>query len=167
MFRNIKFKQRLIIASIMLSSFILLVFAMLGSYIWATAGFGAPEFVELLYRFHFELMIIVSVLGVFVGAATYFLLYEKAETASKEAVWNAELLLSFLNADERAVVEALAKSDGHTTQAQISRMEGMTRLRAHRVVLKLAEKKIIRIEKLGKTNQLWLAKPIYQALAEK
>jgi hypothetical protein len=43
----------------------------------------------------------------------------------------------------------------------------MTKLRAHRTVLKLAGKRIIRIEKLGKTNQLWLAGSIYEALNKK
>ena len=164
MLGNMHLKQRLMLSLAILAGFVLLVFAMLGSYMWATAGYGLPEFVDILYRFHFELMIVVSVSGILVGAAVYFLMYERAAIAAREATGNAELLLSFLNPDERAVVEALVKSDGHTTQAQVSRLDDMTRLRAHRVVLRLAEKKIVRIEKMGKTNQLWLAKSIYEAL---
>ncbi len=165
MVRNMPVKQRLMLSLAILAGFVLLVFAMLGSYIWATAGFGVPSFVEFLYRFHFELMVIVSVSGILVGAAMYFLMHERVEVATQEAAGNAELLLSFLSADERAVVELLLRSEGHTTQAQVSRLDDMTRLRAHRVVLRLADKKIIRIEKLGKTNQLWLAKSIYESMS--
>lgn len=163
--RNMPSNQRLLLSIAILAGFVLLVFAMLGSYIWASSGAVAPGFVEFLFRFHFELMIAVSVLGIVTGASMYFLMAERVQVAVREATGNAELLLSFLSADERAVVELLVQNEGHTTQAKVSRLEGMTRLRAHRVVGRLEEKKIVRIEKLGKTNQLWLAKSIYEALA--
>jgi len=164
--RNMPFNQRLMLSVSILGGFILLVIAMLLSYIWSAGGEGEPPFLELLSRFHFELMIAVSFLGIGVGAAMYFLMQEQAQVKAREAIGNAQLLLSFLNSDERAVVELLLKSEGHTTQAQVSRLDDMTRLRAHRVVLQLVDKKIIRVEKLGKTNQLWLAKSIYEALSE-
>ncbi|VVB56612.1 Uncharacterised protein [uncultured archaeon] len=162
--RNMPFKQRFLLSVAIMAGFILLVFAMLGSYIWATSGEAAPGFVEFLFRFHFEMMIAVSLLGIVVGAAMYFLMAERVQVAARDSAGNAGLLLSFLSTDERDVVEFLLKSEGHTTQAQVSRLEGMSRLRAHRVVGRLEEKKIVRIEKLGKTNQLWLAKSIYEAL---
>ncbi|VVC01133.1 Uncharacterised protein [uncultured archaeon] len=165
MLRNMPQNQRLMLSVSLLGGFILLVIAMLLSYIWSAGGNGEPPFLELLSRFHFELMIVVSFLGIAVGAAMYFLMAERVEVKQREAAGNAQLLLSFLSADERAVVEFLLKSEGHTTQAQVSRLDDMTRLRAHRVVLRLVEKKIVRVEKLGKTNQLWLAKSIYEALS--
>ena len=164
--RNMPFNQRLLLAISIFGGFILLVIAMLLSYIWSAGGTGEPPFLELLSRFHFELMIAVSFLGILVGAAMYFLMQEQAQLKAREATGNAQLLLSFLNSDERAVVELLLKSEGHTTQAQVSKLDDMTRLRAHRVVLRLVDKKIIRVEKMGKTNQLWLAKSIFEALSD-
>lgn len=93
-------------------------------------------------------------------------MYERVEVKAKEAAGNARLLLTFLSPEERAAVELLVSSEGHTTQGQVSHQEGMTRLKAHRTVIKLEKKKIIRVEKLGKTNQLWLATSIYDALRE-
>ena len=164
--RNMPFNQRLLLTISIFGGFILLVIAMLLSYIWSAGGTGEPPFLELLSRFHFELMIAVSFLGIGVGAAMYFLMQAQTKEKAREATGNAKLLLSFLSADERAVVELLLKSEGHTTQAEVSRLDDMTRLRAHRVVLRLVDKKIIRVEKMGKTNQLWLAKSIFEALGE-
>ena len=162
---NMPFNQRLMLSIAIIAGFILLVFAMLGSFMWVTSGEAAPGFIEFLFRFHFEMMIAVSFLGIVVGASAYFLMSERVQTAARESVGNAELLLSFLSSDEREVVQLLLASEGHTTQAEVSRLENMTRLRAHRVVLRLVDKKIVRVEKLGKTNQLWLAKSIYEALS--
>ena len=163
---NMPFHQRLWLSISIFAGFILLVLAMLVSYTWELSGAQAPPFLDFLMRFHFELMVFVALCGLLSGAALYFLMRETAVVKAREAAGNAELLLSFLSSDERAVVELLLKSEGHTTQAQVSHLGEMTRLRAHRVVLRLADKKIIRIEKLGKTNQLWLAKSIYEALSE-
>ncbi len=164
MVRNMHFNQRLLIAISILSGFVLLVMAMLLSYILATNGMAESPIIMALYTYHLETMILVSVLGIVVGAAVYFLMSERVQIKTREATGNAKLLLSFLSTEERAVVELLLASDGHTTQAQVSHLEDMTRLKAHRTVLRLSEKKIIRIEKLGKTNQLWLAVSIYDAL---
>ncbi len=164
MVRNMKFNQRLLLSIALLAGFGLLVLTMLMSYIYVTNGLPAPPLVMLLFEYHFEIMILVSVLGIVVGASMYFLMHEQVEVKTKEAAGNAQMLLTFLSGEERTVVELLLKSEGHTTQAQASKLEGMTRLKAHRTVLRLADKKIIRIEKLGKTNQLWLAGSIYDAL---
>lgn len=164
MVRNMKFNQRLLLAIAILCGFALLVIAMLLSYIYLTNGLAAPPFFDFLFDYHLELMVLVAVLGIVVGASMYFLMHEQVEVKSQEAAVNAQLLLTFLSNEERMVVELLMKSEGHTTQAQASKLEGMTRLKAHRTVLRLADKKIVRIEKLGKTNQLWLAGSIYDAL---
>ncbi|MFH1095463.1 MAG: hypothetical protein V1728_04565, partial [Candidatus Micrarchaeota archaeon] len=153
---NMHLNQRLLIAISILSGFILLVLAMLLSWILVTNGMAASPILMLLYNYHLEVMILVSVLGIVVGASMYFLMSGQVQVKTREATGNAKLLLSFLSTEEKAVVEFLLSNEGHTTQAQVSRLEDMTRLKAHRTVLRLAEKKIVRIEKLGKTNQLWL-----------
>ncbi|MFA5077138.1 MAG: hypothetical protein WC488_01800 [Candidatus Micrarchaeia archaeon] len=164
MIRNLQFNQRLLLSIALISGFVLLVLAMLMSYILASSGSPPSPLVDLLFRYHFEMMLLVSVLGIVVGASVYFLMHQSVEIKSQESKFNANLLLNFLSREEKAAIEYLVQNEGHTTQSQISRLEGMTRLRAHRLVLRLVEKKIIRLEKLGKTNQLWLAPEIYEAL---
>jgi len=160
------FNRRLLLSIAIFAGFLLLVIAMLLSYILASVRQFDNPLVSLLSQFHLELMVLVSILGIVVGATMYFLMHERVETKTKEAAVNANLLLTFLSREEREVVELLVKSEGHTTQSQVSRLDGMSRLKAHRVVQRLSEKNIVRIEKLGKINQLWLAGSIYDALSE-
>lgn len=162
--RNKPFNQRLLLAIAILSGFLLLMFATLVGYVFALSGNVPSPIIGFLFEHHSEMMVATSVLGIIVGASVYFLMSEQVEVVKQESQINAELLLSFLSHDERAVVELLKDSEGHTTQAQLSKLPNMSRLKAHRVVLRLAERKIIRIEKLGLTNQLWLMGSIFDAL---
>ncbi|MBU0585985.1 hypothetical protein KJ780_00580 [Candidatus Micrarchaeota archaeon] len=150
------------LAIALIAGFMLIVLVMLLSYVLATSGMEIAFPLSIFHTYHLEVMILVSVLGLVIGASVYFLMHEQVIVKTQEAAGNAHLLLTFLSPEERAVVELLVDSEGHTTQAQLSKM--MSRLKAHRTVLRLEKRKIIRIEKLGKTNQLWLTQSIYDAL---
>ncbi len=65
-------------------------------------------------------------------------------------------ILKLLNPNERKVIEKIIENKGNALQSEISRMEGMTKLKAHRAVKELASKGIIKVEQYGKTNQLIL-----------
>jgi uncharacterized membrane protein len=164
---GMKFNRRLLAAGAILGIFTLAAAGMVASYVLAVNGFGTSPFLGFLFQYHIEMMLGVSIAGVVVGAAVYFLLRENAQEKSVEAAGNAELLLSFLGSDERDVVRLLLDSEGHTTQAQISKSTGISRLRAHRVVGRLLARKLITAEKIGKTNMLWLANSVYEALRAK
>lgn len=67
------------------------------------------------------------------------------------------IVLRFLNPGERKVAEKLIEGNGQVLQSEISRLEGMTKLRTHRAVRDLERKGIIKIENHGKTNRIILA----------
>lgn len=77
------------------------------------------------------------------------------------------LFLKFLNANERKVTEKIIENKGNILQSEISRIEGMTRLRAHRTLKELESKGIITIEKYGKTNRIVLNNEIKNILFKK
>jgi len=70
------------------------------------------------------------------------------------------IILKFLNLDERKVVERLIDGKGKILQSEISKMEGMTKLKTHRAVKDLERKGIIMREIYGKTNRIILSKDI-------
>jgi len=70
------------------------------------------------------------------------------------------IILKFLNAGERKVMETLIEKKGEILQSEISRMEGMTKLKTHRAVRDLERKGIIDTESHGKTNRIILSKDI-------
>lgn len=75
-----------------------------------------------------------------------------------------DIILKFLNLGERKVVESLIKKKGEILQSEISRMEGMTKLKTHRAVRDLERKGIIKRESHGKTNRIILSKDIKEAI---
>ena len=77
---------------------------------------------------------------------------------------NKQSILKFLGDYERKVLERLLESKGSVLQSEISRIEGMTKLKAHRAVKNLEQKEIIKIERHGKTNRIFLAKDIKNLL---
>ena len=61
--------------------------------------------------------------------------------------------LKLLNDTERKILEKL-KENGPMLQSEISRMDGMTKLKAHRTLKGLYQKGVIHTERHGKTNKI-------------
>ena len=157
-----KLNKRLLIAIGLVSAFLLMVIALLASY-YLLPG-QAPSWFNIFIQYHVEFMVAIAFVGIFVGIAVAYLAFEKVEEKTVESKINAEMLLSFLSNEEKKTISYLIENDGKAYQNEVSRIEGMTRLKAHRVVNKLAEKLILSIEKHGKANKLKLAEQIYDAL---
>ena len=64
--------------------------------------------------------------------------------------------------DEQKVVRILKETGGRATQKELARKTGLSRVKIHRNVHRLAEKNIVTIEPAGKTNMItlteWLTK---------
>ncbi|VVB60308.1 Winged helix-turn-helix DNA-binding protein [uncultured archaeon] len=86
-------------------------------------------------------------------------LIDKNNSTHKENIEKADnsTVLKFFNASERKILEKLIENNGTTLQSEISRMEGMDKLRTHRTLKALERKGIIKIEDHGKTNRIILA----------
>ena len=94
------------------------------------------------------------------GAGTYYLMAGKVESKEKSLKSNAEVLLKFLNEDERKLVNAIIESEGKVLQAEITRLPGMTKVKSHRIVQRLIDRGVIETDKLGKTNIVRFTKEI-------
>lgn len=84
--------------------------------------------------------------------------FPKKQTNSKDIV------LKFLNLSERKVLEMLIEKKDAVLQSEISRTDGMTKLKTHRAVKDLERKGIIKTERYGKTNRIFLSKDVENIL---
>jgi DNA-binding MarR family transcriptional regulator len=73
---------------------------------------------------------------------------------------NKNIILKFLNPSERKVIEKLIETKGSILQSEISRIEGMTKLKTHRAVKDLERKGVIKRESYGKTHRIILSTDI-------
>ena len=118
----------------------------------------------------FVVLVRVTIFGV--GGLAYFVAFPEIRTA-KAAKWgdvvsqssqnavvapvNAyEYVLKTLNTEERKIVEVLNAHNGKYLQKYIRKEAGLSRLKTHRIVARLAERGIVSLEKTGNTNQVFL-----------
>lgn len=59
--------------------------------------------------------------------------------------------------DERKVLEVLAVHDGKYMQKLVVKESGLSKLRVHRIISRLAERGIVRVAKSGNTHEVSLA----------
>ncbi len=120
----------------------------------------------------FVVLIGVAIVGV--GGLAYFLAFPEIKTVAApkaaESIVQSSVgqppqnivtpyasVLKTLTDEERKVIEVLAAHDGKYLQKYIRRETGLSRLKTHRIVARLAERGIVSLEKTGNTNQVFLA----------
>ena len=109
---------------------------------------------DLTSPFSFMLLLngIVLILG---GIAIWKLTREKEIGLVKEKLTSLLLL-----PEERIVIDELKKSKGEITQSQLVKRTGMSKVKIHRVVNRLAAKGIIKKYQYGLTNKIVLEKDL-------
>ena len=147
-------RKKIIIGISIVSIFIFLVTVLVFVYALSSNGERVPSFLQLFLDYHIQFMVIMGIFGVFSGLMGYSLLNTTIENQRKVVKTNVQIIMKFLNPEEREVVELLLKKDNMTTQSEISKAPGMTRLKAHRIVKKLEARGIVHIEKYGKINMI-------------
>ncbi|MFH1200612.1 MAG: hypothetical protein V1708_06095 [Candidatus Micrarchaeota archaeon] len=155
--------KRIALALGLIAGFVMLAFLTVFTY-FAPQGTAFDPLLSFFARYHFELMLMVSAFGLLVGAGVFYLMSGQVDRKGKEARATGELLLRFLSPDERAVVKELLRGGGKILQAEVGRLPGMTRLKAHRIVLKMADRGVIEVTKSGKLNVVYLKGELKAAL---
>jgi len=116
----------------------------------------------------FWLLLFVAPLVVFVGVLAYALAFPelgegkpKIEPSSAPMAKKGEpaldAVLRVLNEDERKVIEALVAEDGTMLQKDIRWKTGLSRVKTHRILFRLAKRGIVSAEKYYNTNRITLA----------
>jgi len=70
------------------------------------------------------------------------------------------ILLNTLNYQERQIIKKLTEKKGMVLQSEISRMNNIGKVKAHRTIKDLERKGIIKMERYGNTNRILLKEDI-------
>ena len=87
-------------------------------------------------------------------------------TNNKNSLSSEKKILKFLNPSEQKIIQVLLRNEGEMLQSQISKLDDMTKLKVHRTVKSLEEKKIVEAEHYGKTKKISLTKEIKKLLSQ-
>lgn len=157
-FRNISF------AILIVLLIILIIIAVL-SYVNRDIS-NSSAFFAFAVRNHISIMVglvIISIAFGFVWASISYSEIKKSNYNSKKLF---EVFYLFLNADEKNILNFLLDNKGKTTQAKISKLENMTRVKAFRTLQKMQEKNLIDIEPQGKVRIIKLKESIMNTISE-
>jgi len=116
----------------------------------------------------FWLLLFVVPLLVSIGVVGYTLAFPELGEGKPEVVPSSvpavkrgeaalDAVLRVLNGEERKVVEALAAEDGTMLQKDIRWKTGLSRVKTHRILFRLAKRGIVSAEKHYNTNKITLA----------
>jgi uncharacterized membrane protein len=109
----------------------------------------------------FVALVGVTIFGI--GGLAYFVVFPEIRTGPAAKAENGfapvnayESVIKTLNGEERKVVEVLNAHDGKYLQKYIRKEAGLSRLKTHRIVARLADRGIVSTEKTGNTNRVFL-----------
>ncbi len=145
-------RKQMLLGIIIVALFLLLATVLTFVYAFYPQGQGVPPLLMPIVQYHVEFMVMLAAFGVLSGLIAYWVLSMSIEKEKKVAKTNTAMIMKFLSHDEQEILALLIKKEGRTTQGEIGRLQGMTRLKAHRMVKKLAERGLVHVEKEGKIN---------------
>ncbi|MDD5336911.1 MAG: hypothetical protein PHS02_00320 [Candidatus ainarchaeum sp.] len=102
-------------------------------------------------------MPLVLLLGIVIGAASYYFISERQP---RTIAFRKEIAYSLLDSDERKVFAKIVESKGKVLQTELSRLEGIGKVKAHRIVERMEKKGIVEKEGFGKTNMIRLTRDL-------
>ncbi len=103
---------------------------------------------------------LVLLAGMGIGAAAFYFLSERKPQQAAQKPLNFKALYRLLDPDERKVFEKMIDNKGKALQSEISYIEGIGKVKAHRIIDKMVEKGIMEKESFGKTNAVKLPKDL-------
>ena len=147
-------RKRIVLGLLVVSVFIFLVTVLVFVYALYSQGQAIPELLKPFVEFHMEFMVLMGVFGVFSGLTVFSIMNATIERQKKVVKTNIDIIMKFLTSEDREIVMLLLSKQGMTTQSEIARLPGMSRIKAHRVVKRLEDRGLVHVEKYGKINMI-------------
>ena len=115
---------------------------------------------------HVAIMIGLLAISVIFGFASSQFFYKEIKRRERDAHSILGVVLLFLNREEREILNYLVARGGETSQAEISRLPHMDRVRAHRTLKKMQERELLTIIPHGKVRRVVLKEHILELLRD-
>ena len=120
---------------------------------------AAPYFMVMV-------VVIVGVVVVSAGSLVYFFMFPEIKTGgqaghkeqvSAQGSTAYEAIVKTLTDEERKVIQVLKIHEGKYLQKYIRKEAGLSRLKTHRILVRLANRGIVTLKKTGNTNEVQLS----------
>lgn len=125
---------------------------------------GVPSYLLFFVKYHLFFMFFITIFGVGFGILTQSLSSNKLEKNEKKIKIMKKYFLSSISYDEKKVIEYLILNKGVCTQYELTKLEGLNKLKISRMLVELDKKKFISKKNLGKINKVFLDEKLLEIL---
>jgi uncharacterized membrane protein len=108
----------------------------------------------------FYLIPVLAFVGLIVGTASFSMMSGNNGIKKKDN----KVILKFLSANEKVVIEKLMENEGKVQQIELTRLPGLNKVKTHRLLNDMERKGIMKREKYGKLNLIVLDKSLHNTL---
>ena len=126
----------------------------------------ANKMIRFAINNHIIILVVLMVIAVALGFLWSNILYTEIEKKKKDTLGILDVVLLFLSQEERQILNFLVEHNGITTQAEITRLPNMNRVKAFRSLQKMQEKRLVDIIAHGKIRKVQLKPNILETLTE-
>lgn len=124
-------------------------------------------FLMLLIDKHTTILFFLIAFAIAFGFFWSNLSFVELERHKKESRRILDIIMLFLSKEEKEIIKFLVEKNGNTTQAEISRLPGLDRVKAFRSLQKMQEKRLVEIQEHGKIRKVRLKEDIMSVIKEK
>ena len=142
----------------------LLAASLLGLFFWPLpASMMMQMMPDMFVMMLWPILLGASIITLIVGGIFYTVYrlpsvtgHTSTEHPPDNPAYATEIIARFLKPDEQKVVQTLRQAGGSLLQKEIAKQTGFTRLKTHRILARLAERRVIEVERAGNTNKITL-----------
>lgn len=120
--------------------------------------------INLAVKYHLVIMIILVIISVAYGLVWAKVSMHRMQASTRSNKKLLDVVILFMNVEEREILNFLVKQNGTATQAEISRLPHMNRVKAFRAVQKMQEKRLVELVAAGKIRKVTLKKELLDTL---
>jgi uncharacterized membrane protein len=123
-------------------------------------------FIRFAVNYHVIIMLLLMLVSVVYGVLWSVVSYSWMRRKSLQTKSILDIVVLFLQPEEREILDYLVRSDGVSTQADVARLPGMNRVKAHRALQRMQQKSIINIIPHGKVRKIQLRGDVFSVLKD-
>ena len=117
---------------------------------------SADPWIYWTVEYHFSITVGLIMVSLAIGYTLSTVIYKELRKSKEDSKKLMDLLVLFLDNEEREIISYLVKQKRAVNQADISRLPGMNRVKAYRILRKMQQRDLIDIIPHGKIRRIAL-----------
>ncbi len=97
---------------------------------------------------------LILAFGIVLGAVSFYFLYDRVKPEIQKK--DVSEVIGVLEKSEAKVLRKIVSEGGRVLQAEVSRLDGIGKVKAHRIIQRLEKRGVLETEGAGKTNVIKL-----------